>query len=1325
MAIILRQVTGSALSFAQVDTNFSAFYYSSSVAGASLTLFRTGSDAYGIPITSESISIAGVNLWTASLDGTITRDSNARITGSFNQGIFNKVSGNYAHAEGRLTTASGDFSHAEGHFTEASATGSHAEGYFTDSTGNYSHAEGDNTQASGWASHAEGKSTVASATGSHAEGESTSASGPSSHAEGYLTVASGSYSHAEGLSTIARAIGSHAEGTFTTASGDYSHAEGYFTVASGSYQHVQGQYNLSSSAQSAFIVGNGTSGTNRSNLIFASGSQVQVTGSLRVQGSITGSLFGTASSALTASYAMNVVASLPGGTFDSIQINKNGAFAGSPNLKFDTVTNIATLVGSLNNGSSTQAIGPFSHAEGISTTSRGNYSHTEGASTNAIGVGAHAEGVSTTATGNYSHAEGNTAQAIGPNSHAEGYYGQAGGNASHAEGYYTYSTGDYSHAEGHETEAIGQFSHAEGGTAQALGNHSHAEGDTTVAYGDYSHAEGKSTIASGSHSHTEGRFTRASGSYSHAEGTNTLALGSYSHAEGFYTTASGQASHAEGRITRASGDYSHAEGDLTRASGSHSHAEGIGTLAQGNFSHAEGYYTQATGLYSHAEGQYAYSIGDYSHTEGNNTQALGFASHAEGYLTVASGYYSHAEGLSTIARAIGSHAEGATTLAKGDYSHAEGTFTTASGDYSHAEGYLTKAIGNYSHAEGNRGFAGTDKAYQVGGIVAGLVILSNTYADITSQFTAGGLLLFQDYGGTYGKAVYRVANSSYLAPNTRIQLVDTGINNSSGGYVGSLSYGAVDWTGNVVFGGVSSHAEGTGSVALGEASHAEGFGTQTVGDLSHTEGLRTITVGIGSHAEGSGSLALGTGSHAEGLGTVAQGHYQHVQGQYNLSSSAQSAFIVGNGLTNTNRSNLIFASGSQVQITGSLNVGGGITGSLLGTASFASTASYILNAPGVNLPGGLSTTIQFNKAGAFSGSANLTYIDSTNTVQLTGSLTTGLSTIASALYQNVAGQFNQSSSVQSVFIVGNGISNTNRRNLIFASGSEVQVTGSLKVNGSITGSLLGTASYVTGSIFTGANPVLSASYAISSSYILQAVSASFSTTASYALNAGGATTPQGAANTIQFNKAGVFSGSANLTYIDSINKLRISGSLDVSGSLNLSGSNANIIFSDSATSKRGIQGTIGGSDHWFIGGGATLSDTGFLEIATGDNGHQSGLAEPIYVSQYGPTSPLLGSTPSTQATLLDRNGNTFFPGNFTVSKSLSANSTAITGSLVVSGSTTVDDILILTPRITTPTPANTVTGSIMLSGSSGANLNLYIYTGTGAIGNGWSKITIS
>ena len=70
-------------------------------------------------------------------------------------------------------------------------------------------------------------------------------------------------------------------------------------------------------------------------------------------------------------------------------------------------------------------------------------------------------------------------------------------------------------------------------------------------------------------------------------------------------------------------------------------------------------------------------------------------------------------------------------------------------------------------------------------------------------------------------------------------------------------------------------------------------------------------------------------------------------------------------------------------------------------------------------------------------------------------------------------------------------------------------------------------------------------------------------------------------------------------------------------------------------------------------------------------------------------------------------------------------SVQISGSLTVTGSTTLNNLLVITPRTTTPAAGTAVTGSIMMSGSSAANINLYVYTGAGSIGNGWSKITIT
>ena len=185
--------------------------------------------------------------------------------GSLSQGDTTTPSGQYSHAEGRFTTALGSFSHAEGNFTSATGDGAHSEGNFTLAVGTYSHTEGFETLAFGFSSHAEGQGTTSS----------------------------GEFSHAEGLKTVSSGNGSHAEGYFTTSSGNYSHAEGNNTVASALYQPAQGTYNIASNITGAFIHGNGNSST-RSNLIFAAGNTVQITGSLVVTGSliVTGSTQG-------------------------------------------------------------------------------------------------------------------------------------------------------------------------------------------------------------------------------------------------------------------------------------------------------------------------------------------------------------------------------------------------------------------------------------------------------------------------------------------------------------------------------------------------------------------------------------------------------------------------------------------------------------------------------------------------------------------------------------------------------------------------------------------------------------------------------------------------------------------------------------------------------------------------------------------------------------------------------------------------------------------------------------------------------------------------
>ena len=79
-----------------------------------------------------------------------------------------------------------------------------------------------------------------------------------------------------------------------------------------------------------------------------------------------------------------------------------------------------------------------------------------------------------------------------------------------------------------------------------------------------------------------------------------------------------------------------------------------------------------------------------------------------------------------------------------------------------------------------------------------------------------------------------------------------------------------------------------------------------------------------------------------------------------------------------------------------------------------------------------------------------------------------------------------------------------------------------------------------------------------------------------------------------------------------------------------------LLFSDSALNVRQIQGKVGGNDYWRIAGGATATNSGWMEIATADDG-----AEPIYVRQYTGVYTTIKRT----LTLLDANGDTTLPGN--------------------------------------------------------------------------------
>ena len=77
-----------------------------------------------------------------------------------------------------------------------------------------------------------------------------------------------------------------------------------------------------------------------------------------------------------------------------------------------------------------------------------------------------------------------------------------------------------------------------------------------------------------------------------------------------------------------------------------------------------------------------------------------------------------------------------------------------------------------------------------------------------------------------------------------------------------------------------------------------------------------------------------------------------------------------------------------------------------------------------------------------------------------------------------------------------------------------------------------------------------------------------------------------------------------------------------------------LLFANSNTTFRQIRGIVGGNDYWRIGGGATATNAGWMEIATADDGN-----EPIFARQYTGVYATIKRT----LTLMDADGDMVTP----------------------------------------------------------------------------------
>lgn len=136
-----------------------------------------------------------------------------------------------------------------------------------------SYARGQYGVALGYGSAADGEDSFAVGSYAQASGKNTVALGPSAYATqrgsaalGYGAKSRGEMAVAVGTDAEALATNAHAFGFAAVAKGTGSTALGREVIASGTYQTAIGKYNVEDSLDTySYIVGNGTSGTNRKN----------------------------------------------------------------------------------------------------------------------------------------------------------------------------------------------------------------------------------------------------------------------------------------------------------------------------------------------------------------------------------------------------------------------------------------------------------------------------------------------------------------------------------------------------------------------------------------------------------------------------------------------------------------------------------------------------------------------------------------------------------------------------------------------------------------------------------------------------------------------------------------------------------------------------------------------------------------------------------------------------------------------------------------------------------------------------------------------------
>jgi hypothetical protein len=277
---------------------------------------------------------------------------------------------------------------------------------------------------------------------------------------------------------------------------------------------------------------------------------------------------------------------------------------------------------------------------------------------------------------------------------------------------------------------------------------------------------------------------------------------------------------------------------------------GVNSFSTGYESKAIGNWSQALGYKAKAIGNYSTSIGNQAKAKGKDSYAFGTGAEASGNLSFAMG----SVGVDSLNNPTGKTkalGEAAFSLGFGSIASDLGSFAfgvndSASGLFSLSMGYATRARGVFSTTMG------------VGNIAESIGWCSTATGFLTKTGNWAAT--------SFGDQTYAKGHTSFA----------TGYKTMASGHL-SATFGA------------ETTASGIGAIATGYNTDASGMGS--------------LAMGYATSAPGDGSVAMGLGTSAQAYTSLTIGAYNVASGNPNFWIQTDPVFVIGNGSSESARSN--------------------------------------------------------------------------------------------------------------------------------------------------------------------------------------------------------------------------------------------------------------------------------------------------------------------------------------------------------------------------------------------------------------------------------------